>query len=694
MPALRIARKRLETVRRAAEYVQMMDPRPTIDHDMRQPSRRPERSSRAESKRRQAKESLRRTEQKFRAIFDNTSDGIFLHDVESRNLVMCNRSCLQMLGYTEEEFLKLNIGDLHPEADLPFIYAQVEQVLARGKPVRNDIRFKRRDGSVFFADVSPDLVLLDGNPYVVVVLKDITERKRMEEEVRQYAEHLEELVEERTSALRESETRYRDLYHTIADGVFVMEADGRVGDANDSACGQLGYAREELIGMPVSDISARPDFDLAKIFDRLLTEGNFSCETAHRRKDGTVIPVELSVALVEYRGRPAVLGVARDIAERKQAEEALRFTQFAVDHAADAAFWMTQDARFFYVNEAACRALGYSREELLSMTVFDIDPSFTESLWIESWRSLEAGKDTVFETVHRAKDGRVYPVEIHANCLLFGGREYHCAFARDVTERKQAEEAMRRVNEHLELLVAERTEDLTRMVSRLQQLTWELSQTEDRERKRIADLLHDDVQQTLAAARFHLNLLSMETRSAADSREIICQVRQMLKDAIEKARNLSHELSPALYQVDLAEILNWLGSHMQRKHGLTVRVEVQGQVEPSPEPLKALLYKVARELLFNVVKHAGVREATVRVRHSRRFICLSVIDRGRGFDPRDVERATGFGLLSIRERVRLLGGRMKIKSAPGAGSQFRIVVPDQGPLPVAEAEPEKVREAV
>jgi PAS domain S-box-containing protein len=670
------------------------DPQLTINHDTRRSSSHQERSPGAESKRSRAEKSLRRTEQEFRTIFDNTSDGIFLHGLESWTLVMGNKSCLQMLGYTEEEFLKLSIADLHPEADLPFIYAQVEQVLARGKPVRNDIRFKRKDGSFFFADVSPDLVLLDGNPYVVVVMKDITERKRMEEEVRRYAEHLEELVEERTSELRESETRYRDLYHTIADGVFVMEADGRVGDVNDSACAQLGYARDELMGMPVSRISARPDFDLAKIFDRLRTQGNFSCETAHRRKDGVVIPVELSVALIEYRGRPAVLGVARDIGERKQAEETLRFTQFAVDHAADAAFWMTQDARFFYVNEAACRALGYSREELLNMTVFDIDPAFTQSMWTESWRELKTGKNTVFETVHRAKDGRVYPVEIHANCLRFGGREYHCAFARDITERKQAEEALRRINEHLELLVAERTEDLTRMVLRLQQLTWELSQTEDRERKRIADLLHDDVQQTLAAARFHLNLLSMENRSAADSREIICQVRQMLKDAIEKARNLSHELSPALYQVDLAEMLNWLGSHMQLKHGLTVHVEVRGRVEPSAEPLKALLYKVVRELLFNVVKHAGVREATVRVQHIRRFICLSVIDHGRGFDPQDIERATGFGLLSIRERIDLLGGRMKTKSVRGLGSQFRIVVPDQGPLPVVEAEQEKTPEMV
>ena len=206
--------------------------------------------------------------------------------------------------------------------------------------------------------MSPDLVLLDGKRYVVVALKDITERKRMEEELRRHTEHLEELVAARTGELLQSEARYRSLYHTIADGIFVMGADGRIDDVNDSACAQLGYRREELIGMPVSAISARPDFNLGEIVDRLRAADSLSYETSHRRKDGAIIPVELSVTLIEYRGRPAVLGVARDITERKRAAESLQFTQFAVDHTADAAFWMTEDARFFYVNEAACRALG------------------------------------------------------------------------------------------------------------------------------------------------------------------------------------------------------------------------------------------------------------------------------------------------------------------------------------------------
>jgi signal transduction histidine kinase len=122
---------------------------------------------------------------------------------------------------------------------------------------------------------------------------------------------------------------------------------------------------------------------------------------------------------------------------------------------------------------------------------------------------------------------------------------------------------------------------------------------------------------------------------------------------------------------------------MQDKHGLTVHLEVRGQIDSSSEPLKALLYKVAQELLFNVIKHAGVNEARVRVQRAGRYLCLTVIDRGAGFDPQELERTAGFGLLSIRERVQLLGGRMKIKSTRGKGSRLLVAIPDESPCPPA-----------
>ncbi len=886
-----------------------------------------------------AQEALRQAEQRFRTIFDTTSDGIFLHDLESGKLTMCNKSFLQMLGYTEEESAQLGVADLHPEADLSFIYAQIDKFLQGGKPVRHDIRFQRKDGSVLFADVSPDLVLLDGRQYAVVALKDVTERKRaeealqrerdqaqqylrmagvmimaldrdgritlinekgceilgyrreeivgrdwfdiclppeireevtgifhqllagniapvehyantvlrkdgqqrivafhntvlrdpssrvvgilcsgediterkqMEEEIRQHTEHLEELVEARTREVQESERRYRSLAENAPDVIQRFDRELRHLYVNP--------AFEQATGLPPPAVIGRTDREL-QLPEDLIPFWEQAAQTVFQTGEDQIIEFEMPTPqgprhyeahlVPEFTPDGAtehVLAITRDITERTRMEGTLQFTQFAVDHTADAAFWMTEDGRFFYVNGAACRALDYSREELLQMTVYDIDPAFTEYMWRESWRKLKAEKSIVLETVHRARDGRTYPVEIRANYLEFGGREYDCAFARDITERKraeealresearfrtafeegavamtltaldstllkvnssfcrmlgfseaelvgrsyteithpddraanlagtwglacgeiasfrmekryirkdgsiiwadmstasvrdeqgrplycvthvqditerrQAEEALRRLNERLELQVAQRTDELRRTVDRLQQLTLELSQAEDRERRRIADILHDDVQQTLAAAKFHLSLLGSEPRSAEESQEIVGQVKHMLKDAIEKSRRLSHELSPALYQVDLTAILEWLARHMQQKHGLTVHVEARGPLDSPPEPLKAFLYKVAQELLFNVIKHAGVREARIRVRQLGSRLYLSVADRGRGFDPRRLERARGFGLLGIRERVQLLGGRMKIKSAPGTGSTLLIAVPYEGP---------------
>jgi PAS domain S-box-containing protein len=135
--------------------------------------------------------------------------------------------------------------------------------------------------------------------------------------------------------------------------------------------------------------------------------------------------------------------LSKQIVERKKAEEARHFTQFAIDHSSEAAFWMASDARFIYVNEAACHALGYSEEELLQMTVHDIDPDFPQEVWPDHWAELKRRGSFTVESHHRTKEGRIFPVDITANFLEFGGKEFNCAVVKDITERKQAEEALR-----------------------------------------------------------------------------------------------------------------------------------------------------------------------------------------------------------------------------------------------------------
>jgi two-component system CheB/CheR fusion protein len=247
----------------------------------------------------------------------------------------------------------------------------------------------------------------------------------------------------------------------------------------------------------------------------------------------------------------------------------------------------------------------------------------------------------------------------------------------DITERKRMEQALRELNATLEHKVAQRTAELQQRATQLQKLTLEMSEAEDRERRRIAQILHDDLQQIMAAAKFHVSLLRNRVKHDPSLQEVAVQIDQMLKEAIDKSRGLSHELSSAVqYQGDFAAALDRLANQMQAKHGFLVRVRTAGPVHLQSDAIKAFLYRTAQELLFNAVKHAGVSEAEVRIRRHRRYLCLSVSDRGHGFDPQGLRDAAGYGLLSIRERIDLLGGHMKIKSATGKGSTFLVVVPD------------------
>lgn len=232
-------------------------------------------------------------------------------------------------------------------------------------------------------------------------------------------------------------------------------------------------------------------------------------------------------------------------------------------------------------------------------------------------------------------------------------------------------------------------QELRHRAKQLQKLALELSQAEERERRRLAEILHDDLQQVLAAAKFHLGMLNSRVRDHEELKDIVDQIGSLLREAIGKSRSLSHELSPAvLYQSDLGDTFEWLARQLQAKHGLTVHVEVRGRIEPRSEPLRAFLYKAAQEMLFNVVKHAGVDEARLRLQKVRDRVWLTISDRGHGFDSKALQAAGGFGLMSIRERVEMLGGRVRIRSAAGRGSVFLISVPDQqAPLVAVAAEP-------
>jgi len=258
--------------------------------------------------------------------------------------------------------------------------------------------------------------------------------------------------------------------------------------------------------------------------------------------------------------------------------------------------------------------------------------------------------------------------------------------ARLFDERKKAEEALHELSESLEQRVAERTAEVRRQADRLRALAGQLSRTEQRERMRLAQVLHDNLQQILVAARMQIEWLKHagepdRIRTAAQAADAL------LREAVETSRSLATDLiPPALRQTGLIGGLNWLSSRMLERNQFAFTLRADNKAEPATEDIRFLLFECARELLHNSMKHSGVNEAELTlVRTNDNRIRLTVSDKGEGFDPESIdERASdslSFGLFSIQQRLSHIGGEMEIETAPGKGMVVTLIVPAGGPEP-------------
>jgi two-component system CheB/CheR fusion protein len=219
---------------------------------------------------------------------------------------------------------------------------------------------------------------------------------------------------------------------------------------------------------------------------------------------------------------------------------------------------------------------------------------------------------------------------------------------------------------------------LQERTAQLRALAGELIQAEERERRRIAGLIHDDLQQTLVAVSLRLRMLKEDAANGFSAE--VHEISQMLEDSIAMSRSLTTELSPpALQQSGLAAAFGWLKNWSMDQYGLEVNLEIHEDINPGQE-LRLVLFRAVRELLFNIVKHAGVKSASLRLTQTvDGRVEVEVSDKGAGFDPTEVRAhegaAGGFGLFNIRERMEVLGGSLEVQSSPGCGSRFILAVP-------------------
>lgn len=465
------------------------------------------------------------------------------------------------------------------------------------------------------------------------------------------------------------------------DAIISKDLNGIITSWNRGAQRLFGYTADDMIGQPVHRLIPKDRFDEEiRILGRIRTGQRIDhYETVRQRKDGSLVHISLTVSPIKD-GKGRIVGaskIARDITERKQAE---RHLASLVEGLPAAVFTTDAEGLITHYNQAA-------------VDLWHCRPTPGAPYWCGSWRltgsdgrpmpdhecplrqALAQGRPVLgLEAMIRRQDGTQIPVTHHSTPLRNEAGEVFGTVNMlvDLTERKATEQQLHASASELEHRIAERTQELLTSQERLRALASELTLTEQRERRRLATDLHDYLAQLVVASRLRISQLIPRVGDPAIS-STLTQVDSMLDQALTYTRSLVAELSPQiLYQFGLAKSLLWLGEQM-KQHNLRVSVELGGTPFTLADDQAVLLFQSVRELLFNIIKHAKTDHATLTVSvDEQQELWICVEDEGVGFDMADLtppgDPHGKFGLLSIRERMELLGGECELSSALGVGT--------------------------
>jgi PAS domain S-box-containing protein len=395
------------------------------------------------TERKLAENKLRESEERMQTVFKMTPGVIVISRVHDKVIVDVNEEFTRVTGYSKEEVVGQSVLKLGLWEDFGEREEFVGKIMKDGIAANFEFNFQAKDNQVRIGLLSGAVVQLSGEPHLIFGAQDITE------------------IKDAQRALQESEDKFRTIFVTSPDSVSISSLeDGKFVDVNEGFERLTGYSREEALNMKATDLWVDTDIR-REIMDKLAKDGEIhNWEGLFKIKDGQFRTGLISASIVVIGDRKYVLGVHKDITARKETESLLLSTQYSIDTSNIVVLWVKPDSRLAYVNDAACRHFGFTREELLTMSVPDIDPDWTSDYWNrEGWEKVKKGGKLTFESRNRHKDGTILPVEASTSYFEFDGEEYVFAFIQDITERKGALDALRESEEKYRLL-AENVSDV------------------------------------------------------------------------------------------------------------------------------------------------------------------------------------------------------------------------------------------
>ena len=613
----------------------------------------------------------------FRSIFAMTAVGMVIASFDG-TLLQVNVAIAEMLGYTPTELLAKPCRQLvHPD-DFARGQAPLQQLLAGEIDAYHlERRYFHKQGDIVWGLLSVSAVRDEAQVrYVVYQIQDITDRKQAELALRELNQVLEKRVQRRTvqletanqqlqaeiaehekteAALRKNEAQFRTCFEHAPIAISLADAHTyQIVKVNQAHHTLFGYSKAELATMTYVDFTHPDDIGTNIEQVKQLLDGTidrFQIEKRFVKKDGTCIWTTLTVTLVqELDGRTYSMAMIEDITARKQTEATLKLAQFSIDCSTDPIWWVCSDGTISYVNDSACRDLGYERDAIVGQHVTTFNPGFSKAGWSAHWQEMKQRKAFTFESRHRHKEGMVFPVEVTVNYLELNGDEYHCSIVRNITDRKRAEDQLRASLQEKEILLKE---------------------------------VHHRVKNNLQTV---YSLLNLQANTIQDPRLLL-----PFKDSQSrvKAMALIHEKlyqSEQLANLNFDDYVHHLVADLVRSYSTNpASIHVQIEIAKLELPIDIVLPcgLILNELISNALKYAfpNDRAGTLQVGFSvsaTHHYHLIIADNGIGIPecmalPHETSVANTLGLQLVQAFVQQLRGTVTIDRT--VGTRFEILFP-------------------
>jgi PAS domain S-box-containing protein len=637
------------------------------------------------TQRKEAEEALTLSEQRFRAIFEQALVGIVQVSLDGGWVSFNERFC-EIIGYTREELPQMKLRDILTPEDLRRDLRRGMQMLDGGfRHYSEEKRIRQKDDSLKWVNLTVSLIYSSGEPeYFVGVVEDISERKRTQE------------------ALRQSEELYRTVVEQAAENIFMVDLKTKhILETNAALSRSLGYSPEELRGMSLYDILAHTSKSIDESVEHLIARRHHVMgERLYRRKDGTLVDMEVNASIVPYGGREVMGIVAHDITQRKWAEESLRQSLSVLLALRQAGQILSSTLAS---EEIVSRLLeimrGVSNLTTAVISVPDQKGSFRiwqsaglDSLWArvrfspkaEAARqaALTDGEHHLFHLPRPGASGE----SLVGLCLPLGIKERVIGVLEAYGPESLAD------TDSVELLSslagqaasalenAQLYEELEKRERMLHDLVGKLMRAQEEERRRVAYEVHDGLAQIAVAAHQRLQAFAgRHTPATQRGRQDLDRILGLVRATVSDARRIIANLRPTtLDDLGLAATLLLEVDHL-RENGYQVEYYENLGDQRLPDSVEIALYRSAQEALTNMRKYAHTRRVRIWLGHVGNEVRLEVQDYGRGFDPNRASSGPGpgerVGLAGMRERIGMFGGKLEIDSRPGAGTFISVTIP-------------------